>query len=503
MINSKTVAELLKSTDYIGVVGDEKKVPTSLAYDSRDVKKKSAFFALKGIHTDGHNYIEKAIKSGATVIFHSDVLTQYNEDVLYVLVKNTQTALSSFSSAFWGFPSKEIKIVGVTGTDGKSSTVSFIHQLLTLEDEQSGFLSTVSFQKGDVPEKNNFRQSTPNAPEIHQALREMIENGKEYAIIEATSHGLSEKTSRLADVEFDAAVYTNLSHEHLEFHGTLEQYRSDKANLFRNIARGAEDSFGVVNLDSEHADYFIEAAGEKAIFTYGINNLEADLTITEYNLKSDGIDFTLKEPQAHRPASINLPGSFNMENILASLLVVSELIDEDVMDLAEHLPKIKAVEGRMAVIDEKQPFSVIVDYAHSPGSFEKVFPIFKEGLKGRLISVFGSAGERDIDKRPIQGEIASRFSDIVILSDEDPREEDSMTILEDIASGIKDKKRDESLFLIPDRKEAIRKALNLAKKDDLVVTLGKGHEGSIIYKDGSIEWNESEVVRELLKGMKY
>jgi len=498
----KTIQEIIKDITPVNVSGDLKQTVSSLEFDSRNVREGALFFALEGVHVDGHDYIEQAIHQGASVVVHSRKLEIQPRGVTYIQVENTRKAMSPLSAAFYDYPSKEMKIIGVTGTDGKSSTVSFIHQLLEMEGKAAGYLSTVSFKTGDRIDSNPYRQSTPEAPQIQALLREMVNNGKKYAVLEATSHGLSEKNSRLVDVAFDAAVLTNVTHEHLEFHGTVEQYRLDKANLFKMIASSEEeDAFGVVNDDSQWGEIYMDAVGEKPVFLYSLKDRDADLWGSGYDSDHQGIDFTLHVPNGEKEVRLNMPGLFNVENAMAALLTVSELLEEDVLDLADHLKDLTGVTGRMAPIEGDQPFSVMVDYAHTPGAFEKLLPMIRSDVKGKLIVLFGSAGERDVEKRSEQGEIAEDYADIILLCDEDPRGEDPMDIIRDIAEGITSKDLDKTLFLIPDRKEAMRKALSMAGQDDMVLTLGKGHESSIIYEDGPRPWNEQAVLKELLMEM--
>ncbi|QEN07036.1 UDP-N-acetylmuramoyl-L-alanyl-D-glutamate--2,6-diaminopimelate ligase [Oceanispirochaeta crateris] len=500
----KTIKKIFKDIEIQNQRGDMDLEISSLEYDSRSVGPGTLFFALEGVHTDGHKYIDQAIHQGASGVVYSHDLDFFSEGVCYLKVKNTRQALSPASAAFYDYPSKKLKVIGVTGTDGKSTTVSFIHQLLVMEGRKSGFLSTVNYQVGRTIQANPYRQSTPEAPHIHKILREMVDNGLEYAVLEATSHGLSVKNSRLADVDFDVAVLTNVTHEHLEFHGTVEQYRLDKANLFKKIAvSSSEETFGVVNDDDQWSEIYMDAVGEKPVFLYSLKNKDADLWCSDYKSDERGIALTFNLPNGKKKSRLNMPGLFNVENAMAALLVVSEILEEDALELLENVPKLVGVEGRMTPINGTMPFSVLVDYAHTPGSFEKILPLVKSDVQGKLIVLFGSAGERDIEKRSEQGEIADDYADIIILSDEDPRGDDPMDILKDIAEGITSKDPDKNLFLIPDRREGMKKAIELASEGDMILTLGKGHESSIIYEDGPHPWKEADVLKSLLKEAGY
>jgi UDP-N-acetylmuramoyl-L-alanyl-D-glutamate--2,6-diaminopimelate ligase len=476
-----------------------------LAYDSREVKPGWLFFALPGIHADGHRFIPAAIASGAKCVLHSEELPSYDPAIAYVRVADPRFSMSPIAANFYGRPSRDLAIVGVTGTEGKSTTVYLIYQLLGLAGFRSGFFSTVMSDSGRGEEPNPEHQTTPEATSVQRLLASMRASGYGYGIVEASSHGLSPRTNRLGDVDFDVGVMMNVTREHLEFHGTWEQYRYDKANLFRAIGRGEEAEgkllsgsrvprFGVVNGDDPSAEYFRQATSHHVLSFSAAGNPAADLVADDLSVDASGESFAIVERRGetvmrHR-ARIELPGAFNVGNALATLLVVSGLTGVSIGDLVPLLPRLKPVRGRMTAIDRGQSFEVIVDYAHTPSSFQGLFPPLRGRIKGRLICVFGSAGERDTEKRPRQGRIAADWCDIVILADEDPRGEESMALLEEIATGCPELPRGERLFLIPDRKAAIRKAFSLAKPGDLVALLGKGHENSIIYASGPIPYDE-------------
>jgi len=503
-MTDRHLSKLITSLNPLEKRGGKDPEISSVVFDSREVEKGSLFFALPGIHADGHHYIEKALDSGASAVIHTAPLEAYRSGISYIRVADTRAALSPVSSAFWDYPSRDMTVIGITGTDGKSTTVSLIRQLLGLTGVSAGSISTVDFNIGERSGSNFLRQSTPEAPQVHGLLRAMKNAGQTHAVVEATSHGLSPRNSRLADVEFDAAVFTNVTSEHLEFHGSLENYRADKARLFQMIAESENrDAFGVVNGDDPHAELFFEAAGEKPVFTYSLKYRDADLFASNLRTGPGGTGFTLFTPMGKTETRINLPGLYNVENALAALCTVAELQDEDAGDLAQYLPELSGIKGRMESVKGDMSFSVMVDYAHSPGSFRKILPFLKTLAEGRLIVVFGSGGERDLEKRPEQGALAAEFADLVFLADEDPRGEDPITILEDIAAGASGMVRNENLFLIPDRREALREAFKKARAGDMVAVLGKGHESSIIYAEGTIDWDEAEACREALRSLGY
>ncbi len=494
-----------------------------LSYDSRTVGPGHLFFAIPGDHTDGHLFIHQAIARGAAAIVHSQPLQHYPEQAVFLKVDNSRKALNRAAALHYDYPARKLALIGVTGTDGKSTTAYFIYQLLRAQGERAGLLSTVARDTGEGLCKNPLRQSTPESPDIQSALAQMVEAGYRFAVLETTSHGLSQRTARLMGLRFEAAVFTNLSHEHLEFHGSFEQYRDDKLNLFRALAE-SERCFGVVNADDPNSSCF-EAATERTVLRYSIDNRSADLraVLLESSGEYSDCDFiiaassfsTLEREaagdsvQGHSSVRVRVPvpARFNIENSLAAVLTVSHLLQKPIARVAADVAGLRPVVGRMAPVRGNQPFSVVVDYAHSPGSFEKVFPIFRANTAGRLIAVFGSAGERDVQKRPIQGAIAARYCDILVLADEDPRGEDGYDILLQIAEGARrenpDLKEGGTLQLRPDRSEAIRKAVSIARPGDTVVMLGKGHEASIIYRDGPIDWDERRAAEEALTSLGY
>ncbi len=506
---------------------------TDIVYDSRNCRPGSLFVAIPGIHTDGHRFIRQALAAGAVAIVHQAPFdpawttgdSQSATGPVFVRVPDARRSLSSLAAAFHDNPSEKLRVIGVTGTDGKSSTVWFTYQLLRALGVRAGFVSTVALETTGTVVDNPWRQSTPEAPEIQRSLREMVESGKRVAVVEATSHGLSAKTQRLADVRFDIAAFTNLSHEHLEFHGSYERYRSDKGNLFRALVTAGDNGgpAAIVNADDGESDYFADLAvraGVESVHRYSIGANGADLTafLVEMSPLSTriAVDIGSHEPLPagqrpygqHGEATIPLPGWFNVSNVLAAVLAAAGAAGVDVEKVLPHLHTLTAVPGRLEPIESTAPFSAIVDYAHTPGAFEKVLPLFRDTALGRVIAVFGSAGERDVEKRGRQGAVAAHFCEILILTDEDPRGEDPMAIIDAIAAGAAEATNERTgdppqIIRIPNRREAIRRAFEEAHENDTVVLLGKGHEKSIIYGNKTVEWDEARVARELLTELGY
>ncbi len=549
-------------------------VITNLVFDSREVTKDSLFFALPGTHTDGNNYIEQAILAGANaVVFQGELTASQKQDIAQAIIKRTidnaisdesqkfapvlinvpdaRFAMAPLSASFYDNPSERLIVIGVTGTEGKSSTVSFIWQLLRAAGEKAGFISTVEYSFGGDALPNPQHQTTPEAPIIQHHLNEMLENGCKYAVVETSSHGLSTKLNRCGNILFDCGLFMNVTLEHLEFHKNFETYRSDKANLFRALDKhnhiktiaGTKqkiNSIGIVNLEDPSAQYFIEAtkqpvygfttegkAGKAAAesgseatplppipdnlrymtarniasATYGLNfDVDAD---GENALYPENYDPVQPRQHSHFDVKASLPGAFNAYNLMAAITAVSSVTGKSFEELAALIPQLTPIKGRMTVIDEGQPFELIVDYAHTPSSFETIFPPLRKRCNGRIFALFGSGGERDLTKRPLQGQIAARFCDTVVLADEDPRGEDPVELLKMIAEGaIKEGKvMGENLFIIHDRPQAIRETFKMAAKGDIVLLLGKSHENSIIYKDYTMPYDEISEAKKALKEM--
>jgi len=491
-----------------------KSQPSGLAYDSRHVRKNFVFFAIPGVHVDGHAFIDKAVEMGATyIVCERDPETPLPATIAVARVADCRKALSYAAALWFDRPAEKLKVMGVTGTDGKSSTTYFIQQLLEAAGLPSGFFSTVAYKTGDQVESNNLRQSTPEALELHKVLADMLENGKKAAVVEATSHGLSPRTARLADVPFQIGVFTNLTHEHLEFHGSFEQYAADKSNLFKSLKPRPDcPAVAVINAGDPRGEYMAQASSAPVLRYFAQHagltipeRLVPDLLATAIHPVAGGFGFRLRSADG-REASVCIPlaGSFNVDNMLAALLAASQALGTDPFKLLPYVQNIKPVKGRMETVNAGQKFTALVDYAHTPGAYEKVLPALRvQAGKGRLILVFGSAGERDTTKRPLQGALAARHADVLFLTEEDPRLEDPDSITAAIRQGALDENPKANVQVIRDRSEAVYAALKEAKDGDLVAFLGKGHEQCIIRADGRHPYDEALCVQDALKRLGY
>lgn len=375
-----------------------------------------------------------------------------------------------------GFPAKGLKVIGVTGTNGKTSTCFIIHKMLTEAGYKAGLMTTVAYGVGEDIKPQVAHMTTVSVPLLNKRIKSMKEQGAEYLILEVTSHALAQH--RVWGVPFSIAVMTNITHEHLDYHGTFERYRDAKRMLFQQTNRNKQGlRVGIVNADDAHAELF---AGDVANpVTYGLKS--GDIRATKVKLTPSGSRYVAKAEDEEYRIECHLPGSFNVSNSLAAVSVGRTLgLTKD--QIQKGIAALRTVEGRMERIDEGQDFDVIIDYAHTPDSFEKLFRDLRPVVQGKLIALFGSAGRRDEAKRAEQGRIAGKYADEIVITEEDDRDVDGQEIMEQIAEGAAQsgKQRDENLFLVHDRAEAIKFAFRRANKGDTVILLGKGHEKDIL-----------------------
>lgn len=403
---------------------------------------------------------------------------------------------SVIANVQYGFPSKGMNVIGVTGTNGKTTTTNMIHKMLTEAGYKSAMMSTVSYGIGNDIKQQNEHVTTAAAGKLQRQLRDFKRAGVEWLVLETSSHSLAQY--RVWGVSYRIAVMTNVTGDHLDYHGTFERYLDAKKRLFK-IANKHKNSFGVINADDETAGKFIESISRSV--TYGIKN--GDLRANEIKLESDYSTFKVNIGDDEYDIRVNIPGEFNVSNSLAAIAVGCE-VGLTKEQIEKGIGSLSGVEGRMTVVNEGQKFKVIVDFASTPDAFERLFESVRPTTKGKLIAVFGSAGRRDESKRAIQGEIAAKYCEEIVLTEEDDRDVDGNEILSQIASGAEKvgKIKNKDMYLILDREEAIQFALGRTSSvDDTVVLLGKGHEKTIERADGEHYWNEIEITRKLLKNI--
>ena len=482
-------------TDEIGperVIGLPVGEVRGLAYDSRTVEPGTLFFAIPGVHVDGHDFVSEAVASGALAVVVEHELASLA--IPQVVVARSRDALADAADAWYEHPSRRLHVIGITGTDGKTTTAFLAEAMLRAAGWRPGLVGTVEVGIGDERSANENRNTTPEALELQALLADMVAARNDSVVMEATSHGLAQARTR--NVAFDIGIFTNVTSEHLEFHGSWENYRAAKALLFQQVP------MSILNADDPSVAYFQAMAGGRVV-TYGLDN-EADVRASNVEARANGTSFVVTTADWSDRVDLRLPGSFNVHNALAVMtLAKAEGIDLDLA--ARALGDVPGVPGRMETVDLGQPFGVVVDYAHTADSLGKVLRVLRPLARGRVIAVFGSAGERDPTKRPAMGRASAELADVTIVTDEDPRLEDPRLINEAIAQGAREAgARDgESLFVIDDRGAAIGRAIGLAHDGDVILLAGKGHEKTIIYGTEGRWWDEKEVARRALRDAGY
>ena len=478
-------------------------VAAGLAHDSRVVRRGSLFVAISGEHVDGHDFVDEARARGAVAAI---VERSVDVDLPQILVGRTPDALAVAAAWWYGDPSAHLGVIGITGTDGKTTTSRLLGAALDAAGWRAGIVSTVGGRIGGVDELHPPHATTPQAPELQRALAAMLAAGDRAAVIETTSHGLA--LGRVNGVRYDVGVLTNVTHEHLDLHGTFEAYRDAKRSLFSRLAAGEENPpkpdpgwprTGVLNADDPSFELFAEttrAAGAR-ILTYG-RAPGADLRLTEAEDDGRRLRVAWDGPEGPRRVALQLAGRFNAYNALAAA-AVGEAISLDPKAVDAGLEGLAGVTGRMERVELGQPFGVVIDYAHSPSSLEVVLDELAPDAAasgGGVIAVIGSAGERDVEKRGRMGRIAAERCRLVVATDEDPRDEDPMAIIDAIADGAKAAGAVDgrSVLRIRPREDAVRAAIHAAQPGDVVLLAGKGHENTILGPNGNeVPWNEREV----------
>ncbi|CAN5277389.1 UDP-N-acetylmuramoyl-L-alanyl-D-glutamate--2,6-diaminopimelate ligase [soil metagenome] len=458
-----------------------------LAYDSRRVEPGTLFFAVPGDHVDGHDYVAQAVESGAIgVVVEREVP---DASVPQLVVDQTRRALADAADEWFGRPSERLEVIGVTGTDGKSTVTALTAEMLSSCGRRPGQIGTVFTGVGSDVQPNLERNTTPEALELQELLARMVAASNDSVVMEATSHGLA--LGRTRNCHFDIGVITTVTSEHLEFHGTVEAYRAAKARLVE------EAPVAILNADDASFAYF-RARSRDRVITYAID-ADADLRAGDLRADATGTRFHLESPRWHGEARIGPPGRFNVSNALAALSVV-EAMGLDLSHAVSALADSSGVPGRMERVHAGQPFALIVDYAHTEDALRKVLDILRPLTTARIIVVVGSAGERDPTKRAPMGRVAGGLADLVVVTDEDPRLESAREINEEIAEGARSVGAvdGERLWVIDDRREAIAHAVGIAGEGDVILLAGKGHESSMIYGTERRPWDDRAVAREAL-----
>ena len=460
-----------------------------IEYDSKKIQKGDMFVAIKGYEQDGNDYIAEAIDRGAVSIIvgnNIDMQKYMEKEITIVKVENTRIALAVVSSNFYHNPASKLKIIGITGTKGKTTTAYMIRDIMNASGKKTGMIGTIYNTYGNVQIEST--RTSPESLDLQKLLHDMVEAGMEYVVMEVSSHALS--LDRVYGMHFNIGVFTNLSEDHLDFHGTMEKYLEAKKELF-DIS-----DFAVINGDDVYAPALIKMIDTKYA-TFGLDN-DVNLTATDLRINADYVEFKMYVNRMLETIHVNIPGKYTIYNSLAAIAVCSMFSCQmDAILLA--LANVK-VPGRSEIVPIQKTFTVMIDYAHTPSSLEAILSSVKKHAKGRIICVFGCGGNRDVAKRKMMGEIAGRLANFTVITTDNPRNEPALKIMKDIEEGIKTTR---GLYkCVENRKEAIKFAMRIAWKNDIIIIAGKGHETYQILKNNKkIHFDEREIVKSLAEQM--
>lgn len=477
--------ELLTTVEVIEKNADPETEIGNISYDSRKTRKGDLFVAVRGFESDGHKFVGAAVKAGASVILCEE---KPEESVPYVLVKNSREALALVSGNYFGNPASSMVLVGVTGTNGKTTTTMLIkHVLENCTGEKCGLIGTNQNMIGEMVLP--AERTTPESYELQKLFRDMAKNGCKYVIMEVSSHSLV--LDRVAGIRFEVAVFTNLTQDHLDFHKTMEEYAGAKALLFERCNKAA------INIDDEWGGYMTQRA-KCPVFTYSETKLEADLVAKDIRLSPSNVKFCALAMNSLERVSLEIPGKFSVYNAM-SVISAGLLLGLSLSAVCESLKTAKGVKGRVEVVPTNENYTILIDYAHTPDALENVIRSMKEVTTGRVVVLFGCGGDRDRTKRPIMGEIATTLADYAIITSDNPRTEVPADIIADILEGVKVPKN--RFKVIEDRRQAIAFAIDSHMDGDVIILAGKGHETYQIIGKTKYHMDEREIVAEHLAGL--
>lgn len=494
----KTIQQLAQIVEGATIIGDKETIITGIEHDSRKAEAGTLFVCIKGVHVDGHKFISQAVNAGAKAILTTRETVEVPAGVAILRVPDLNKALDTIVPYFHDYPARSMRIIGITGTNGKTTTSYITRAILRAAGYRVGLIGTIQIMIED--EVYPIHNTTPDVVELQHTLAIMRDKGMDYVVMEVSSHALDQ--DRVAGIEFDTAVFTNLTQDHLDYHKTLENYMLAKAKLFDKVSEAGvkNGKTAVVNIDDAAGKVMLEHAKCRHI-TYAIDK-KADLMATAINVLASGANFTLNnEAFGKMPLKLHITGIFNVYNVMSAVgAALAENIESAV--IAKVLQEFTSVPGRFELVKAGQDFSIIVDYAHTPDGVENVLKTARKIAKKKIIAVFGCGGDRDRTKRPIMGRLAAELADVVIATSDNPRSEDPEFILNEVETGVKEKIGNKQHEKIVDRRQAIFRAVALAQTDDIVVILGKGHENYQILKDKTIHFDDKEVAREAVAACK-
>lgn len=494
-----TLAELLREFPfpYHGTIPPNLSI-RRIVTDSRRVEPGDLFVAMIGVSGDGHAYIPDALRRGAVAVLGEKPL---QISVPYIQVENARRALAYLSAAFYGHPARRLTVIGVTGTDGKTTTSNLIYRILLAAGLRAGLISTVNAVIGDQVLDTGFHVTTPDAPDVQRYLRMMVDAGLTHVVLETTSHGWAQY--RVDACEFDIGVVTNITHEHLDYHGSYEAYRAAKARLFLSLVETLPKVQGnprlaVLNRDDGSFEY-LRGIVPVSYRSYGLHP-EADVRAEEIRYTPSGLSFEIVTENMRQPVHSRLVGLYNLSNCLAAFTATVYGLGIPPRIAAQGIADLEGVPGRMERIDLGQDFTAIVDFAHTPNALKVALETARQMTSGRVIAIFGSAGLRDRQKRRMMAEVSVQLADITILTAEDPRTESLDAILEEMAEGARSRGgiEGQTFYRVPDRGEAIRLGVQMARPGDLVIACGKGHEQSMCFGEIEYPWDDRLAMRAAL-----
>ena len=478
--------EVIKGLDILDTKGSLDIEIDNIQYDSRKVGENDLFICVKGFTVDGHKFIDMAIEKGAKAFLVQEDIQR--DGVTFIKVKNTREDMAKVADNFYNHPSQRFDVIGVTGTNGKTSITTFLNEILTSADNKVGLIGTIKISDGDKEIESN--STTPESRDLQDYFDQMINNGCKYCAMEVSSHALA--LNRVAQTKYKVGVFTNLTPDHLDFHKDLEDYRNAKEKLFYMTTNA-----NVINIDDEGGKVIYENIKklDTKCYTYAIDH-EADFMAKDIKIEARGVSYKLVTPTYEEDIFVPVPGKFTVYNTLAVIATCYALeIPKEIV--LNGLKNTGGVAGRFEAISNETGISVIVDYAHTPDALENVIKTAREFVKNRIITVFGCGGDRDTTKRPLMGDIAQKLSDICIVTSDNPRTEDPELIINDILEGL-DKSK-ENYKVVIDRKEAIKEAIEMAQKGDVILIAGKGHENYQIIGKVKHHFDDKEIANEFLQ----
>lgn len=480
--------ELLKNVKVEKIINEKDVDIDGISYNSKTIKNGEIFVCLKGEYSDGHDFAKMAQQNGASALFCEKEIPEIH--IPQVIVKSTRHQIADIAAAFYNYPSKKIKLIGVTGTNGKTTVTHLIQRIVEDANHRCALIGTLGYKLSGSDSYHDAKHTTPQAPELQKTLEMICEKNIDYVAMEVSSHALDQ--NRVGGCDFDGAVFTNLTQDHLDYHITMNNYFEAKALLFRGLKQGG---FAVINNDDEYAQKFQSVvANGVEIYTYGIKK-EADIMASNIDFSIHGAKFECKILEQKRTVNLQMNGMFSVYNALAALAAgIAMGFEVDICIKA--LEETKSVDGRFEIVNKKP--LVIVDYAHTPDGLENVLKAARELTPedSSLVCMFGCGGDRDATKRPKMGKIADENADIVVVTSDNPRSEDPQLIISDILAGIKSVNT-QRVYVEPDRRTAISMLKNIAKDNDVVVLAGKGHEDYQILKDKTIHFDDREEARKV------